>query len=91
MKVTDSGLHVPDMPDWLRTINPKCRLSSREVMGLFNFVCHSTITEGVQKGRFPPPDVTLGGRMMWKPETIRRELRRRQELIKKEEKQNNEN
>lgn len=87
MKVTDSGLHVPDMPDWLRTINPKCRLTSKDVTALFGFANQSTITLGVQKGRFPPPDVTLGGRMMWKPETIRRELRRRQELIKKEEEQ----
>ena len=82
---------MPVTPEWLSRMAADARLDSKEVALVFGYGSPASVAAACAHGHLPPPDGRMAGRMtphgprigrlQWRADTIRREVRRRRDAL----------
>lgn len=82
------NIKAPDEPEWFKHLAKNSRITTNDVLAIFGF-SQQGFHNLLNTGAFPAPDIKQNGRLQWKAETIRAEIKRRKAVIKNMKKNKN--
>ena len=73
-------IKAPDEPEWFKHLAKDSQITAGDVCSIFGF-SQSSFHNVLANGCFPAADFKVHGRLRWKAETIRAEIKRRKTIV----------